>query len=79
MARDWNDTIPNNGLLYYTNLLNRERILVTGAKGLAEVLVQKSYQFIKPPSTTGNIATLLGVGILLAEGEEHKVWQNGKL
>lgn len=71
--RRWNNEIPNNGLLYYRFLMNAERILVTGTKALGEVLVQKSYDFIKPTQFRAGLGELLGIGILLAEGEEHKV------
>lgn len=54
-------------------MLNSERILITNPKALAEVLVYKSYDFVKPRQLVEGISQLLGVGILLAEGEEHKV------
>lgn len=47
--------------------------MVTGTKALAEVLVQKNYDFIKPKQFTQGIGQMLGIGVLLAEGEEHKV------
>ena len=71
--RRWNHETPNDGLLYYTGLFNEERLLVTGPKALAEVLVQKNYDFIKPKLFTEGLGQLLGIGILLAEGDEHKV------
>jgi hypothetical protein len=54
-------------------LFNEPRILVTSPKGLAEVLVQRNYEFIKPQTIRKGLGQLLGVGILLAEGDEHKV------
>lgn len=71
--RRWNEEIPNNGLIYYRGLFNVERIFVTSPKALAEVLVQKNYDFIKPKLFTESLGPLLGIGVLLAEGEEHKV------
>ncbi|KAK4994245.1 hypothetical protein LTR28_000952, partial [Elasticomyces elasticus] len=53
-------------------MFNRERLLLANPKALAEVLVTKSYEFIKPPQFRQGIANILGVGILLAEGDEHK-------
>ncbi|ORY03741.1 cytochrome P450 [Clohesyomyces aquaticus] len=70
--RDWIDTVPNDGLLYYRFLFNEPRVLVTTPKALAEVLVQRSYDFIKPRRLRDGLGRLLGVGILLAEGDEHK-------
>lgn len=70
--REWAATVPNNGLIRYTHAFNAERILVTSPKALGEVLVTKNYEFIKPAQFRTGLARLLGVGILLAEGEEHK-------
>ena len=62
-----------DGLLYYRWLFNNPRVMVTSPKALAEVLVQRSYEFVKPYRIRGGLGRLLGIGILLAEGDEHKV------
>jgi hypothetical protein len=72
-SRRWNSEIPNDGLLYYKVLFNEERLLVTGSKALAEVLVQKNYDFIKPKVFVQSLGEILGIGVLIAEGDEHKV------
>lgn len=69
----WINQIPNEGLIRYLNIFNEERLLVTSPKALAEVLVTKNYDFAKPSMLRHGLARLLGVGVLLAEGEEHKV------
>lgn len=69
----WINEIPNEGLLHYRNLFNEGRLLPTTPKALAEVLVQKNYEFIKPLQIRAGIGRILGVGILLAEGEEHRL------
>jgi cytochrome P450 len=71
--RRWINDIPNNGLIRYLHLFNHERVMVTSPKGLAEVLVTKSYDFIKPELLRSGIGAILGFGILFAEGDEHKV------
>ncbi|KAF2734394.1 cytochrome P450 [Polyplosphaeria fusca] len=70
--REWIDTIPNDGLIYYRWLFNDARVLLTSPKALAEVLVQRNYEFIKPGRLRDGLGRLLGIGILLAEGDEHK-------
>ncbi|KAL5117323.1 hypothetical protein ACEQ8H_004768 [Pleosporales sp. CAS-2024a] len=70
--RDWIDTVPNQGVLYYRWMFNEPRVLVTNPKALAEVLVQRSYDFIKPERLRLSLARLLGVGVLVAEGDEHR-------
>lgn len=64
--------MPNNGMIRYLGLLNQERLLLTSPKALAEVLVTKNYDFAKPGMVRYSIGRILGVGVLLAEGEEHK-------
>lgn len=71
--RRWANEIPNDGLIRYLHLWNHERLLVTSPKGLAEVLTTKSYEFIKPALLRTGIARILGVGVLLAEGDDHKM------
>ncbi|KAK7887926.1 hypothetical protein LTR67_009320 [Exophiala xenobiotica] len=70
--RRWANEIPNNGLIRYLHLFNRERLLLTSPQALSEVLTTKSYDFIKPKLLTEGIGQVLGVGVLLAEGDEHK-------
>ena len=71
--RRWINEIPNNGLIRYLHLFNHERLMVTSPKGLAEVLTTKSYDFVKPELLRSGIGQILGIGILFAEGDEHKV------
>lgn len=71
--RRWANEIPNNGLLYYRHMFNRDRVLVVSPKALSEVMVTKSYDFIKPDFVRAGIGRILGNGILFAEGEEHKI------
>ena len=70
--RDWVENVPNDGLIRYM-LWGQERLLITNPKALGEVLVTKNYDFIKPPQLRNGLGRLLGVGIVLAEGDEHKI------
>lgn len=70
--RDWIDSVDNDGVIYYRWIFNEPRVLITTPKALAEVLVQRNYEFIKPQRIREGLGRLLGVGILLAEGDEHK-------
>jgi cytochrome P450 len=53
-------------------LLNKERVIVTSPNGLGVVLTQKSYDFVKPYMLVAMVGKILGIGLLLAEGDEHK-------
>lgn len=70
--RHWLNSVPNEGLIRYLGFLNRERLLVTSPKALAEVLNSKNYEFQRPQFLLRGIMKILGVGLLLAEGEDHK-------
>ena len=69
----WINEVPNEGLIHYQNYGNESRLMPTSPKAIAEVLVQKSYEFVKPAQIRLGIGRILGVGVLLAEGDEHKV------
>ncbi|ODA81815.1 hypothetical protein RJ55_00320 [Drechmeria coniospora] len=70
--RDWITTLDHDGLIRYLFFFNRERVLVSSPKALAEVLVTKNYQFPKPDAVRNSLGRVLGFGVLLAEGDEHK-------
>ncbi|KAI1263875.1 cytochrome P450 [Xylariaceae sp. FL1019] len=71
---DWALTTPTeqHGLVRYRTLFNAERIIVTHPDSLAEVLTTKAYQFKKPEAVVTGLRQVLGMGILLVEGDVHK-------
>lgn len=71
--RKWQYEIPNDGVIKFLDMLGSETVVVLGPKALAEVTVHKAYDFIKPPQLRGFLAKILGVGLFLAEGDEHRV------
>ena len=72
LYRDWSEQIPNDGIIRYLDMFNSEILIPVSPKALAEVLVQRPYEFIKPPGLVTGLGRILGVGVFLAEGEEHK-------
>ncbi|KAH6608737.1 isotrichodermin c-15 hydroxylase cytochrome p-450 monooxygenase cyp65a1 [Trichoderma cornu-damae] len=70
--REWAHTIPNDGLVRYFWFFNQERLLITSPKALGEVLVTNNYAFQKPEDVRTFLGRILGYGVLLAEGDEHK-------
>lgn len=65
-------TVPNEGLIRYFWYFNKERLIVTSPKALAEVLVTNNYAFRKPENVRVLLGRLLGYGVLVAEGDEHR-------
>ncbi|KAI1738233.1 cytochrome P450 [Xylaria scruposa] len=70
---DWVDKVAHNGLVRYRTLMNAERVIVTAPEALAEVLTTKSYQFKKPDLVVTALKPIAGDGILLAEGDQHRL------
>ncbi|PNH43027.1 hypothetical protein VD0004_g4350 [Verticillium dahliae] len=69
---EWVNTIPHDGIIRYLGFLNQERLLISSPKALSEVLVTRNYDFEKPNSIRWSLGRILGVGVLLAEGDEHR-------
>lgn len=70
---EWIKTVPNEGLIRYYVVGNIERVLLTSPKALSEVLALKTYNFPKPYTVQQSLERITGHGILLAEGDDHKV------
>jgi cytochrome P450 len=73
------NNIPNEGVIRFLGMLNTEHLLIVSAKALGEVLTTKSSDFIKPPHFAVGLGRVLGSGILLAEGDEHKTQRKNLL
>ena len=69
----WFDTVPNQGILRYYITGSTERITVTSPKALSEILVSRAYDFTKTELVRKSLGRITGIGVLLAEGDEHKV------
>ncbi|CAI7654769.1 unnamed protein product [Penicillium glandicola] len=70
--QEWINNVPNNGLIRYRMRFNKEVVFITSPKGLSEVLVQKNYEFAKPYKLRLGLGRILGIGLIIAEGNEHK-------
>ncbi|KAJ6160667.1 hypothetical protein N7470_004063 [Penicillium chermesinum] len=76
--KEWVKALPNEGLIRYYTVGNFERLTVTSAKALSELLVTKSYEFVKPALTRRALGRAVGYGMLTAEGDDHR-WQRKSL
>lgn len=74
---EWTHTIQNDGLIRYFGAFNSQRILITSPQGLHELLQSKSYLFVKSPGVRRLLVMLLGNGLVVSEGAEHKVSKPG--
>jgi cytochrome P450 len=64
--------VPNDGVIRYLGIFNQERLLLASPQALRDVLVTNNYDFHKPVQIRYTIGRILGIGILFAEGDEHK-------
>ncbi len=65
--------MPNSGLLRFYMRGYQERVLVTSPKALNEILVSQAYGFTKPASVKKRLSYITGNGLLVSDGEIHKV------
>lgn len=68
----WVREIPNEGLIRLRGFFNAEALCITTPQAIAEVLVTKNYDFIKPPRAAKFLARILGDGLVVVEGDVHK-------
>ncbi|KAI1157935.1 cytochrome P450 [Nemania serpens] len=71
VERRWMHEIPNDGFIYYQSILNQQRLIVTSERALQEICM-KTDKFTKPTAILGLAKKLLGLGLVLTEGEVHK-------
>ncbi|KAI1088066.1 cytochrome P450 [Rostrohypoxylon terebratum] len=67
----WIQTIPNDGFIYYLHIFNTPRVIATSPKVIQE-LCTRADEFIKPKFILWLAEKLLGIGLVLAEGQHHR-------
>jgi len=71
--RKWINSVPNEGIIRFTTVCNQERLFLTSPEALGEVMVSKYQDWEKPFQMREGLGRVLGIGVLLAEGDIHKV------
>ncbi|RFU28966.1 hypothetical protein B7463_g7365, partial [Scytalidium lignicola] len=66
-------TFNHDGLLRCYMPHGREMLLILNSEGLADILVRKPYNFVKPDHIKFDLSYLFAKGLFVAEGEEHKL------
>ncbi|KAL4882679.1 cytochrome P450 [Aspergillus karnatakaensis] len=69
----WASSTPNDGLITYRSFFNQDRLIVTSAKGIADVLLNNTYAYTKQPNERDVIRRFLGEGLTISEGEVHRI------
>ncbi|KAH7083531.1 cytochrome P450 [Paraphoma chrysanthemicola] len=68
----------NNGILRLGEIFN-ERLLLTDIHLISDLLVQHPYDFMKPDNTRDFMRHFLGDGLIIIEGERHKLLRKNTL
>ncbi|RMZ91186.1 hypothetical protein DV736_g1558, partial [Chaetothyriales sp. CBS 134916] len=66
------EEIPNEGLLRFRQLLNREILVPTSPANLKTILNDNVYDYTKPSNLVQLLRPILGDGLVLVEGDLHK-------
>jgi cytochrome P450 len=64
--------VPNEGFIRIPTVFGINRLLLTSPGTLGEVLVHKSYDYEKPSELRHFLRLVLGDGMIVVEGDEHK-------
>lgn len=70
--RRWVAEIPNDGLLRFRTVANRDRLICTTPETLKSVMSDNSYDFEKPSEVRRFLVMVLGNGLIISEGSLHK-------
>lgn len=70
--RSWMRRWPEVPMIRYFGFANSDAILVNSLQGYKEVLHTKCYSFIRTTAFRRLIQDIIGVGLVFAEGEEHR-------
>lgn len=68
-----NDTVQHNGMVRFFFLFNQERIIAYSPKAIAEITIANAYTFEKPMPTRRTLASVTGRGLVVTEGDEHRL------
>lgn len=70
--RKWNEEIPNDGLIRMRYFGGSDALLVTGEAHLKQILTDNNYDYQKQQEPAKILRKILGDGLILVEGQEHK-------
>ncbi|KAI0910689.1 cytochrome P450 3A5 [Ustulina deusta] len=69
---DWSQRWPDAPFIRYLSIAGKEALVVNSLAAHRAVLQTHAYDFVKPPFFARLVGEITGVGLLFAEGEDHK-------
>ena len=70
---DLMDTVPHDRFFRYLDIFNKEIVVPTDLRAIAEVYQIKADEYMKPSKGKMIIEEVLGNGLIVAEDQDHKV------
>ncbi|KAI7315510.1 cytochrome P450 [Hortaea werneckii] len=70
--RRWMEEIPNDGLIRFRDSFGNDSVFPTSHATLKAVVTDNTYDYEKQENIVGTLRTILGDGLILVEGKEHK-------
>lgn len=70
--RTWMRRWPEVPLIRYFGFANSDAVLINSLQGYKEVLHTKCYSFVRTNGFRRLIMDIIGIGLVFAEGDEHK-------
>jgi len=67
------DTVPHEHFFRILDLFNREIVILTDPKAITQPYQTDSYEYVKSVNGKKFIEDVLGNGLVIAEGQDHKV------
>ncbi len=67
------DTVPHEHFFRVLDFFNREVVILTDPKVIAQSFQADSYDYVKPLNGKKVLEAVLGNGLINAEGQDHKV------
>lgn len=68
----WINTFPDADIIHVRGAFNVSRLLLVSPRALRDVLNTNTYDFEKPWGIRVFLARVIGFGLILSEGPEHK-------
>jgi cytochrome P450 len=69
----WMRDIPNDGLIHFRGAFNTSYLIATNHQALLDIMSTNTYDFEKPWKAREFLARIIGFGLILSEGNAHRV------
>ena len=67
------DTVPHEHFFRVLDVFNREVVIITDPKAIAQPFQADAYDYVKSVNGKKILEAILGNGLINAEGQDHKV------